>query len=109
MNKWLNNIGRVIKAKKGNYFLVFERRKDKDDKPIGEDCFPLVINEGDTFQLKLKRDDLQKLVDEGKMSEETAEKICETVKFEVSKAPPRDAAEQHPAKGKSSNKNGVNF
>lgn len=102
MSKWLNNIGRVIKAKSGNYFMVFERRKDKDGNPVGEDCFPLVFNEGDTLQLKLKKDDLQKLVDDGKMSQETADKICETVKFEVSRAP-QDGSAQSQAKGNNSN------
>lgn len=97
--KWLNNIGRVIKSKKGSYFLIFERQKDKNKNYRGDNCFPLVINEGDMFQLKLKKDDLQKLVDEGKMSQDTADSICETVKFEVSKAPPRDGTTNQSSNG----------
>lgn len=92
MSKWLNNIGRVIKSKKGSYFLIFERQKDKNKNYRGENPFPLTINEGDMFHLKLKKDDLQKMVDDGKMSQETADSICETVKFEVSKAPARDGS-----------------
>lgn len=102
--KWLNNIGRVIKNKKGGYFLVFERQKDKNKKPKGDNCFPLTINEGDVFQMKLKKDDLQKLVDDGGMSQETADSICETVKFEISKAPARDGKPN-----KSDDSDGVNF
>lgn len=102
--KWYNNIGRVIKTKKGGYFMVFERQKDKDKKYKGESPFPLTINEGDMFQMKLKKDDLQKLVNDGKMSQETADSICETVKFEISKAPARDGKPN-----KADDGDGVNF
>lgn len=89
-NGWVNNLARVIKKKDGGYFLKFERQKNKDGKPYGDNPFPLAINEGDIFQMKRKEDDLQKLVDEGRMSQETADKICRTVRFEISKAPSRD-------------------
>jgi hypothetical protein len=49
-DKWLNNIGRMVKKKDNSgYFLVFERRKDKEGNPIGDNPFPLVIEEGTYF------------------------------------------------------------
>lgn len=105
--KWLNNIGRIIKKKDkedgtpGGYFMVFERRKDKDGNYIGDNCFPLTVNEGDFFQLKPKKDDLQGLVDAGKLKQEVADEICKTVRFEISRAPEKDSA---PAKDKSASK-----
>lgn len=105
-SKWLNNIGRIIKKKDGGFFMVFERRQDKDKNYIGENPFPLVIIEGDYFQLKAKKDDLAKLVADGKMSQETADKICETVRFEINKAPDREDKPQTKS-GKS--KDEVNF
>lgn len=90
---WLNNIGRMIKkkpkeeGKPAGYCLVFERRKDKDGKYIGESPFPLTINEGDYFQLRKKEDDLAGLVRDGKLSQEIANEICKSVKFEISRAP----------------------
>ena len=69
--------------------MVFERRKDKEGNHIGDSPYPLVIQEGDIFPLRLKKDDLKRFVDEGSMSQETADKICETVKFEMS-IPPQD-------------------
>ena len=108
--KWLNNIGRIIKKKDGGYFMVFERRKDKDQKYIGENPFPLIVNEGDFFQLKPKKDDLKGLIEQGKITEETANKICETVRFEISRAPQKDGESKGtadaPAKSK---KDEVNF
>lgn len=85
--KWLNNIARLIKKKDGGYFLKFERQTDKNREYKGESCFPLTINEGDVFQAKLKKDDLQGLVDKGIIDQEKADSICETVKFEFSLAP----------------------
>lgn len=113
--KWLNNIARLIAYTKDNkkgYFLKFERQSKLNKETnkreyIGENPFPLVINEGDTFQAKLKKDDLQRLVDEGKMTAETAAKICETVKFEFSKAPARDGAPA--SSGPETEDDGVNF
>lgn len=92
--KWLNNIGRIIKKANGGFFMVFERQKDKNKEYIGESPFPLTINEGDFFQVKLKKDDLAKLVADGKMSQETADKICAVVKFEISRAPVEGAAKK---------------
>lgn len=103
--KWLNNIGRIIKKKDGGFFMVFERRQDKNKEYMGENPFPLVVNEGDYFQLKAKKDDLAKLVADGKMTQETADKICETVRFEISRAPEGDG--KKPAA--KSNDDGVNF
>ncbi len=88
--KWLNNVARLIKKKDGGYFLVFGRRTDKDGTPVGEDIFPLTINEGDIFQAKVKKDDLQRLVDDGRMDQETADDIARRVKFEFSIAPKKD-------------------
>jgi hypothetical protein len=102
MNGWLNNIARLCKKKDGGYFLVFERQKDKNKQPIGENPFPITINEGDYFQAKLKREDLAKLVSDGKMSQDTADKICESVKFEISRAPVKGSA-------KTESKDGVDF
>jgi hypothetical protein len=102
--KWLNNIARLLKSRDGKYFLVFARPTDKNKKPIGDNPFPLVINEGDTLQAKLKKDDLQGLVNNGKLSQEQADRICETVKFEFSKGPART---NRPAK--STSDDGVNF
>lgn len=97
---WLNNIARVIKSPKtGTYFLAFERRKDKDGNHIGDSPYPLVINEGDTLPMRLKKDDLKGLVENGKISQEDADKICEVVKFEVN-MPPKDG--QKPTAPKSS-------
>ncbi len=100
-NGWLNNIARIIKKKDGGHFLVFGRRTDKDKKPIGDNPFPLTVNEGDIFQMKAKSEDLQKLVDDGKMSQETADKICQTVRFEISRGPSSNQG--------SSDDDGVNF
>lgn len=97
--KWFNNIARLIKKKAGGYFLVFERQKNKDGEYIGESPYPLTINEGDILQARLKKEDLAGLVKKGKMSQETADKICEHVKFEFSKAPASTE------KGKSSTNN----
>lgn len=111
MGKWLNNIGRIIKNKKGGHFLIFERRKDKNQEYIGESPFPLTVNEGDIFQLRPKREDLQKLVDDGKLSAEAAESICAVVRFEVSRAPLKEEKSE-PAKAKSKSsksKDEVNF
>jgi hypothetical protein len=105
--KWLNNIGRIIKKKDGGFFMVFERQQDKAKQYIGESPFPLTINEGDFFQLKAKKDDLQRLVDTGKMSQETANKIAETVRFEISRAPAKTDGPPLPAK--KANDDGVNF
>ncbi len=91
--KWLNNIARLIKYEKNGkpgYFLLFERRKDKDGKFVGESPYPLTINEGDTLQAKLKTEDLKNLVAEGFLTQEAADDICKHTKFEFSKAPPRE-------------------
>ncbi len=110
MGKWLNNIGRIIKKKDGGFFMVFERRQDKNKQYIGENPFPLVINEGDFFQLKPKADDLAKLVADGKISQETSDKICETVRFEINRAPAKetDATTETKSQAKPAN-SGVNF
>lgn len=110
-DKWLNNIARVIKKKDGGFFLKFERRKDKNKQYIGDNPFPLVINEGDILQMRAKKDELAKLVADGKMSQETADKICETVRFEISKAPDSTAKATAPASSAPPKKdnNGVNF
>lgn len=104
--KWLNNIARLLKTSGGKYFMVFERPKDKNKNPIGDNPFPLVINEGDTFQAKLKKDDLQGLVANGKLSQEQADRICETVKFEFSRGPARTNV---PVASNSNSDDGVNF
>jgi len=106
---WINNCARIIKTKKNSYFMVFERRKDKDGDHIGDNPFPMVINEGDTFNLRRKEDDLANLVKEGKISQETADKICETVRWEISR-PPREENEKEPKKseGKSNGKSAKN-
>lgn len=103
-NKWLNNIGRIIKKKDGGYFLVFERQKDADGNYRGEDPFPLTVNEGDIFQLKKKEDDLAGLVEMEKMTQETADKIAKVVRFEVSKAPDKEEKKSDKAKGKAKSK-----
>jgi len=94
--KWFNNIARLIKRKDGGYFLKFERASKKNEAgeyvPTGDNPYPLTINEGDIFQARLKRDDLAKLVENGKMSKETADSICESVKFEFSIAPKEGSA-----------------
>jgi hypothetical protein len=100
---WINNFARIIKKKDGGYFMVFERQKDKNKQPIGPNPFPMTFNEGDFLQCKLKKDDLAKFVADGKMSQETADKICETVKFELSRAPAKDAS------AKKNDPDGVNF
>jgi hypothetical protein len=108
---WKNNIGRMVKKKNGKgYFLIFGRRKDKDGKPLGENHFPLTINEGDIVQMKTKSDDLANLVREGKMSQETADKICESVKFELAIAPPKeDGDAKTEAADTSDDNSGVDF
>lgn len=105
MGKWLNNIGRMCKKKDGGYFLVFERRKDKNKEYIGDNPFPMVINEGDYFQLKAKKDDLAGLVAKGTLTQEQADKICEVVKFEISRAPQGEESKPEAKPDKS----GVNF
>ncbi len=98
MSKWKNGIGRMIKKKNGKgYFIKFERPKGKDGNYIGESHFPLTINEGDIVQMKAKADDLAKMVSEGRMTEETAQKICEHVKFELSIAPASTKSEDKSA------------
>lgn len=105
-NKWFNNIARLLKRKDGKYFLKFERSKTKDGTYIGDSPFPLIINEGDTLQARLKKEDLQGLVDNGKLTEAQVAKICETVKFEFSKAPDRAEPTVTPVKD---DDDGVNF
>jgi len=87
MSKWINNVARMIKKKNGGYFLVFERRKDKDGNYVGESPFPLTIQEGDIFQAKKKADDLKGLVEMGSLTQEAADEICKRVGFEFSIAP----------------------
>lgn len=109
-NDWKNGIGRMIKKKNGKgYFLIFERPKDKDGKHIGESHFPLTINEGDIIQMKAKADDLKNMVQKGKMSEETAEKICEVVKFELSIAPKKAEGEEKAEAAAAPNGSDVDF
>jgi hypothetical protein len=91
--KWFNNIARVIKKKNGGYFLAFERAKDKNGNYIGESPYPMTINEGDILQMRLKKDDLAGLVSRGIMTQAIADKICENVKFEVSKPPAADQSQ----------------
>ena len=108
--KWLNNVARLIKKANGGYFLKFARPTTKDGKPIGDNPFPMTIQEGDVFQAKLKRDDLQSLIDKGIMSEEVADKICATVKFEFSKAPSDGTTNKGFARKSDGNDDGeVNF
>ncbi len=108
--QWKNNIGRMIKKKNGKgYFLAFGRALDKDKKPIGENHFPLVINEGDIIQMKPKGDDLARLVADGKMSEETATKICETVKFELSIAPAKEGQQSKASSEEVETDDEINF
>ncbi len=106
--KWLNNIGRIIKKKDGGFFMVFERRQDKNKQYIGDNPFPMVINEGDFFQLKPKKEDLANLVLTGKLTQELSDKICETVRFEINKAPAKDESGQVTKTAKP-NDGGVNF
>lgn len=103
---WYNNIARLVKKKNGKFCLIFERSKNKAGEHMGESPYPLVINEGDILQARLKREDLEGLVVSGKMSQEIADRICETVKFEISKAPDADdnlsksvSVKKSPAKG----------
>jgi hypothetical protein len=50
------------------------------------------------------------LLDSGKMTQESADKICETVKFEISKAPvTEEKKEAAPAPAKAPVKGGVEF
>lgn len=105
--KWLNNVARLIKKKDkedgspGGYFLEFGRRKDKDGNRIGdENPYPLVINEGDIFQARVKKDELQKLVDKGDMTQEVADKISKHEKFEFSIAPKDETEEPKKTEGK---------
>ncbi len=115
--KWLNNIGRICrkgeKKADGSYdhFLVFERNKDKNKQPIGENPFPITIKEGDFFQLRSKKDDLAGLVAKGIMTQELADKIYENVRFEVSRAPAKEtvAATAAPAAPAKKDDGGVNF
>jgi hypothetical protein len=108
--KWLNNIARVIKKKSGGFFLKFERQKDKNGNYIGENPFPLLVNEGDIFQMRKKEDELARLVESGKMSQATADKITANVKYEISKAPDQAEASETKSETKSSNeKDEVNF
>ncbi len=86
-DKWINNVARLIKKKDGGYFLKFGRATKKDGTAIGENPFPLTIQEGDIFQAKLKMADLQKALTDGKLDQAQANKICQTVKFEFSIAP----------------------
>jgi hypothetical protein len=121
-SKWLNNLGRIIRVfeKDGvtvkKHFMVFERPKAKDGSYIGESNFPLTINEGDYFQLKPQNENLAGLVKQGKLTQEMADKIYNSVRFEISKAPVVDRATtnteiQTPAPAAVTKKNdgGVNF
>lgn len=103
--KWFNNIARIIKTKKGGYVLVFGRPTDKDGKPkTEENPFPIVINEGDILPAKLKKVLLDKLVEEGRITEETAERIGAIEKFEID-LPPRETKK----KKNKSDDDGVDF
>jgi hypothetical protein len=89
-SEWFNNIARIVKKKNGGYFLSFERQKNKEGEYLGESPYPIVINEGDIFQARTKKEDLGRLVELGKMSQEAADRICENVKFEMSIPPKKD-------------------
>lgn len=93
---WFNNIARLVKRKKDKpsdpdkYFVVFERRKDKNGNYVGESPFPLTIEEGTYFEAKKKSEDLKGLVELGTITQAQAEEICKYVGFEISLAPPRE-------------------
>jgi hypothetical protein len=95
--KWFNAMASLIKnPKNGNFFVKFARRTDKEGNPIGDNPYPVTFNEGDILKATLKRDDLAGLVKDGKMTQEIADKICETVKFEFHLGPPTDKSPKKP-------------
>lgn len=85
-NKY-TNLGTVMKSKKDNpndpdrFYIKLEQRRDKDKKIVGEPLFPItlangkVLNEGDTLSMFSKTEQFKRLVADGKMTEETAEKM----------------------------------
>jgi hypothetical protein len=112
--KWFNNIARLIRYQKNEtspvtYFVKFERAKNKNKEYIGESPFPLVINEGDTLHARLKSEDLRGLVEQGRMTQKDADKICNNVKFEFSKAPDRSEPKVNTTVNSSGEDDGINF
>jgi hypothetical protein len=112
--EWLNNVGRIIRVYKEdgetikNHFLKFERRKDKDGNYVGKNPFPLTINEGDTFTMKPKNEDLAGLVKNGTLSQEQADKIYRNVRFELNR-PPEDETNKPKDEAKKPDAGGVDF
>lgn len=79
MSKWLNNVGQILESKAGKLYIKF----DED----------LEIKKGDTLVMKNHADEIQKSVEEGRLSEDFAQELLEKtsfVKYKLDK-PPRDA------------------
>lgn len=89
-DQWHNNIGRIIKKENGGYFLVFERKKDKDKKYKGDSPFPITIEEGDYLHVELTKDSLEKAVKKKLLKKSVADKIAEREKFTISLPPVKD-------------------
>jgi hypothetical protein len=97
-DQWFNNIARLIEYQEGKFGLSFGRRRDKDGNIIKvkdkdgklvepPNPFPIVINEGDFLPAKSKKMQLKKLVENGVMSQETADNINRYEKFEIDLPP----------------------
>lgn len=114
VKKWINGAIRLVKYTKKQkdgtpllddkgrevqgFFLSFERRKDKDGNYVGENPFPLVINEGDTLPAeRVSRESLDEAVKAGRLSQAAAEAIIKNVAYTIS-IPPKDEGKTKPAK-----------
>ena len=96
--KKYTNMGTMMVSKKKDendpnepkrYYIRLEQQKGKDKKPFGEVIFPItlangvVLNDGDILSMFAKRPKFQKMVDEGKMTQEKADELSAFLAFDI--------------------------
>lgn len=96
MKKFLN-LGTMMQAKKKTsdpdepkkFYLKLEQQKKKDGTLIGEQLFPITLangvklNDGDIISLQSKREKLQKMVDDDRMTQEKADQLASFLIFDM--------------------------
>lgn len=71
------------------FYIQLEQQKSKDGKIYGDQIFPItlangvVLNDGDSLSMFAKKPKLQKLVEEGKMEQDTADFLSSFILFEI--------------------------
>lgn len=91
------NLGTVTKRKPKTdnpdepkaFYIKMEQQKKKDGTPVGPQIYPIrlangvVINDGDVLSMYSKKEKLKALVEDGKITQDTADKLASFLMYDV--------------------------